>query len=172
MRFQISLATLILLFIPASFAAVLIHRGLDQRPIHWVPFTYAEMKTSIANGQPVLMLGKPNYHAGAKAALETFNAPLICRSFHDGQFDAMLLEYDNWDGYEIRNLFKNFGNTKHPISLYFQPGSEPIKIDPLSADDIIEHIPHSQYSTFLWLAFAVTSTIAIGYTLFNRRRNG
>jgi len=109
-------------------------------PIVWIPFTQTQKDTLVGNGKTVLVFGKPGYHAGAESAANTFNDPELQKCFYSGRFVAMILEYDDWQGEEVRELFKKHGHTKHPIALLYVPNHNPIKVAPYSAADILKHL--------------------------------
>lgn len=135
----------------------------DQPPVQWEPFTYVAMEKHIADDRPVIMFGKPNYHGGGEVALKTFDDNRIRHAAKNGEFVPMILEYDDWSGAEIKNLFTKFGQTKYPIAMLFRPDGQCIKIDPYSASDVLEHIPgrSSKRRLLLWLAVITLVIVCI-----------
>lgn len=162
---QFPLRLLLMLFIPASIGSLLINESLDRGPIVWMPYTSERKTKLVEDGATVLLFGKPSYHVGSGIVDVIIEHPKIRRAFHAGKFKALILEYDNWEGAEIRSLFQEFGHTKHPIVILFSPKRDPVWLDPYSSDNILRHIPRpwSQASSQRMLTILlITSIVWIG----------
>jgi hypothetical protein len=145
-----------------SFAALLIRASLPQPSITWQTFTEARKTELIEQGATVLVFARPSYHPLSELSAAQFDHPDIKKSFHAGRFEALLLEYDDWDEVEIHLLFKNYGHTKKPIILLFSPNQEHVWIEPHTSEELLTHIPRASStirSQTLWATLMLISLV-------------
>ena len=140
-RVNFSLSLLLLAMVVAAMGSLAIRDHLSIPPaIDWKTFTYSRMEKSLAQGRPVLMIVKPSFALSGEITIQEFNQEPIRRAYQSDQLEAMLLEYDDWQEREIKNIFSRFGHTKYPMAFCFQPNEEPIRLNPYQAKDFLRHV--------------------------------
>ncbi|MCO6043212.1 hypothetical protein NG895_04780 [Aeoliella sp. ICT_H6.2] len=141
---RLSLISLLLLVVPASFGALWIRSvAVEQRPIKWQKFTSDAVSMHLRDGRDVLVFASPSYHPESGLAVLALGDPRIRRAFNSGDFVALILEYDDWQGKEIRTLFHEFGPTKAPFVVLYRSEDSPTSIRPISADAVLQHLPET-----------------------------
>jgi hypothetical protein len=108
--------------------------------IQWIEFTKKKRDKYVESGKTVLLFANPMYHVGSELAEQTFEHPELKELNREGQFIAMKLEYNDWEGDEIRGLFRIHGNTKEPFGYLYSPQHDPVPIDVFSPDDVVRKL--------------------------------
>ncbi|QDV86044.1 hypothetical protein [Planctomycetes bacterium TBK1r] len=112
----------------------------DIQAIAWESFTWKEMERLVGEGDSVLLFCHPTSAVPDDYQFEEFDDPRLIGLYSQGEFVARTLKYSDWEGNEIRTVFKRVGHTKYPMVILFRPNREPLRIDVLVVDQWLEEI--------------------------------
>ncbi len=116
-----------------------------SQPLGWQHYSSKQAQTLLEQGTTVLLFCKPTYHGGSSDAEAAFQDKRIIRLCNSGQFVPMKLEYNGWDGKEIRLIFQRHGSTKHPMIFIYRPDGSFQEVELFSSEAVLQALRSPNY---------------------------
>ena len=166
---RISLKLLLLVIVPISaLVALMIRSNIDYAPIEWKTYSESILKSSLQGEKPVFLLVKPK-----SASCEVLNNNSIRRSFIEGNFEAILLEYDSWNDPIAAAAYAKFANTKYPYFVFFKNHqAEPVVMTAYDPRTVLKQLPPlpppSSNKEFVFVALIILLVLLVCANIFKQ----
>ena len=102
----------------------------EENRVSWKPYSNESRAAALAEGKSVFVFVYSHLHPESPLLRARLDVEELSRVNAVGDFVALKLEYDDWSGSDIRTVFKEVGHTKKPFIALYQPGAEPVMLNP------------------------------------------
>lgn len=96
---------------------------------NWEPYSEHSRDAYLEVGHNVLLFVYPVFAVESEYALRRLDGSKIAELFDYEDFAPLMLKHD-WSSKEIHNLWRDFGHTKGPFIVVYQPGKQPVSVRP------------------------------------------
>ena len=100
---------------------------------------FSEVKKAdfLQSGNCVFVFVYAELNPSSSAALHALDLSQLSSIAKNGEFEFLVLRYDDWDDERIASIWREVGHTKKPFIAYYRPGKPPVALDPFSLKPLV-----------------------------------